>query len=168
MEVVSERLRMKPLSENDWPLFLQLHTNPSVISLCFDELPKSEIESKFKSRLAPWFVKSKHWLCLAVVESKTDKAVGITGFCVNDSVAEVGFMFLPEYHGLGYGTVSLQALINYSMSEFGIDKYSAVVTEGNIGSEKVLTKVGFVLDRIVPQAYEIGGHLYADHVYQYA
>ncbi|HAS8128964.1 TPA: GNAT family N-acetyltransferase, partial [Vibrio vulnificus] len=53
MEVVSERLRMKPLSENDWPLFLQLHTNPSVISLCFDELPKSEIESKFKSRLAP-------------------------------------------------------------------------------------------------------------------
>ncbi|EGQ7760071.1 GNAT family N-acetyltransferase, partial [Vibrio vulnificus] len=22
-------------------------------------------------------------------------------------------------------------------------------------------------DRIVPQAYEIGGHLYADHVYQY-
>ncbi|MGR2831959.1 GNAT family N-acetyltransferase, partial [Vibrio vulnificus] len=77
-------------------------------------------------------------------------------------------MFLPEYHGLGYGTESLQALINYSMSEFGIDKYSAVVTEGNIGSEKVLTKVGFVLDRIVPQAYEIGGHLYADHVYQYA
>ncbi|EPW4453947.1 GNAT family N-acetyltransferase, partial [Vibrio vulnificus] len=63
---------------------------------------------------------------------------------------------------------SLQALINYSMSEFGIDKYSAVVTEGNIGSEKVLTKVGFVLDRIVPQAYEIDGHLYADHVYQYA
>ncbi|HAS6253667.1 TPA: GNAT family N-acetyltransferase, partial [Vibrio vulnificus] len=26
----------------------------------------------------------------------------------------------------------------------------------------------FVLDRIVPQAYEIGGHLYADHVYKYA
>ncbi|ELL0561952.1 GNAT family N-acetyltransferase, partial [Vibrio vulnificus] len=53
------------------------------------------------------------------------------------------------------------------MLEFGIDKYSAVVTEGNIGSEKVLAKVGFVLDRIVPQAYEIGGNLYADHVYQY-
>ncbi|MCU8404495.1 GNAT family N-acetyltransferase, partial [Vibrio vulnificus] len=35
MEVISERLRMKPLSENDWSLFLQLHTNPSVISLCF-------------------------------------------------------------------------------------------------------------------------------------
>ncbi|POB07048.1 GNAT family N-acetyltransferase, partial [Vibrio vulnificus] len=49
-----------------------------------------------------------------------------------------------------------------------IDKYRAIVTEGNIGSEKVLTKVGFVLDRIVPQAYEIGGHLYADHVYKYA
>ncbi len=81
MEVVSERLRMKPLSENDWPLFLQLHTNPSVISLCFDELPKSEIESKFKSRLAPWFVKSKHWLCLVVVESKTDKAVGNRFLC---------------------------------------------------------------------------------------
>lgn len=38
--------------------------------------------------------------------------------------------------------------------------------EGNIGSEKVLTKSGFVLDKIVPNAYEIGGQLYADHIYQ--
>ncbi len=41
----------------------------------------------------------------------------------------------------------------------------AVVTEGNVGSEKVLAKSGFTLHRIVPDAYEIGGQRYADHVY---
>ena len=158
---------MKPISENDWPLFQQLHTIPSVISLCFDELPKSEIESKFRSRLSPWFLGSGHWLCLVVSESTTGKAMGITGFCVQGDTAEVGFMFLPEYHGYGYATESLKALMDYSKSEFGIHRYSAVVTEDNVGSEKVLTKVGFVLDRVVPEAYEISGHLYADHVYRY-
>ncbi|WP_253821710.1 GNAT family N-acetyltransferase, partial [Vibrio cholerae] len=60
---------------------------------------------------------------------------------------------------------SLQALIDYSTKHFGLEGFMAVVTEGNVGSEKVLAKSGFTLHRIVPDAYEIGGQRYADHVY---
>ncbi len=83
---------------------------------------------------------------------------------MQNGVAEVGFMFLPSFHGNGYGTESLQALIDYSTKHFGLEGFTAVVTEGNVGSEKVLTKSGFTLHRIVPNAYEIGGQMYADHV----
>nr|WP_254311072.1 GNAT family N-acetyltransferase [Vibrio cholerae] len=57
------------------------------------------------------------------------------------------------------------ALIDYSAKHFGLEGFMAVVTEGNIGSEKVLAKSGFTLHRIVPDAYEIGGQRYADHIY---
>ncbi len=40
-----------------------------------------------------------------------------------------------------------------------------MVTEGNLGSEKVLIKSGFTLHNIIPDAYGIGGQMYADHIY---
>jgi len=47
-----------------------------------------------------------------------------------------------------------------------INEFSAVVTEGNIGSERVLEKCGFTLQRIIPNAYQIGDRMYADHCYR--
>ncbi len=165
MKILSDRLMMSPISADDWTLFYELHTDPAVISLCFDQPSVLEIESKFQSRLEHWTPDSEHWLCLLISELKTGHKVGITGFCLRNGVAEVGFMLLPSFYGNGYGTESLQALIDYSAKHFGLEGFMAVVTEGNVGSEKVLAKSGFTLHRIVPDAYEIGGQRYADHVY---
>ncbi len=165
MKILSVRLMMSPISADDWTLFYELHTNPGVISLCFDQPSVLEIEAKFQSRLEHWTPDSEHWLCLVISELKTGHKVGITGFCLRNGVAEVGFMLLPSFYGNGYGTESLQALIDYSAKHFGLEGFMAVVTEGNIGSEKVLAKSGFTLHRIVPDAYEIGGQRYADHIY---
>lgn len=165
MKILSDRLMMSPISADDWTLFYELHTDPAVISLCFDQPTMLEIESKFQSRLEHWTPDSEHWLCLVISELKTGHRVGITGFCLRNGVAEVGFMLLPSFHGNGYGTESLQTVIDYSTKHFGLEGFMAVVTEGNVGSEKVLAKSGFTLHRIVPDAYEIGGQRYADHVY---
>jgi RimJ/RimL family protein N-acetyltransferase len=156
---------MSPLSADDWTLFYQLHTDPAVISLCFDPPSVLQIKSKFHSRLSHWTLESDHWLCLVISELNTGHKVGITGVCLQNGVAEVGFMFLPSFHGNGYGTESLQALIDYSTKHFSLEDFIAVVTEGNIGSEKVLAKCGFTLQKIVPEAYEIKGQRYADYVY---
>ncbi|MCV5223944.1 GNAT family N-acetyltransferase, partial [Escherichia coli] len=88
-----------------------------------------------------------------------------TGFHLVDGVADVGYLILPQYHGLGFGTESLRALINWAFNEHAITAFSAVVTEGNVGSEKVLTKSGFSLKEVIPNAYKIGGKLYADRIY---
>ncbi len=165
MKILSDRLMMSPILADDWTLFYELHTDPAVISLCFDQPTMLEIESKFQSRLEHWTPDSEHWLCLVISELKTGHRVGITGFCLRNGVAEVGFMLLPSFHGNGYGTESLQTVIDYSTKHFGLEGFMAVVTEGNVGSEKVLAKSGFTLHRIVPDAYEIGGQRYADHVY---
>lgn len=166
MEITTTRLMMTPISQKDWPLFLQLHQEPQVISLCFDEMDVELVKEKFESRLLPWTPNGDTWLCLVITDKLSGEAIGITGFTLVDGVAEVGYLLLPEFHGKQYGTESLAALVEWATTTHQITQYNAVVTEGNIGSERVLIKCGFALHNVVENAYEIGGKWYADHHYQ--
>lgn len=166
MEIKTNRLQMSQITKEDWDMYQSLNRDPDVISLCFDEPSSSEIQESFESRLPLWTKTSEHWLCLTITLSSTGEKIGVTGFRITDGVAEVGYLILSQYHGLGYGTESLQALIQWAVEEQGIQSFNAIVTEGNVGSEKVLVKSGFSLKEVVPNAYEIGGQLYADHIYR--
>jgi RimJ/RimL family protein N-acetyltransferase len=157
---------MTPITEKDWPLFLKLHQDPKVISLCFDAMPIEVIKEKFETRLLPWTPNGDKWLCLVITDKLSGEAIGITGFTLVDGIAEVGYLLLPEFHGKQYGTESLSALVEWATATHHISRYNAVVTEGNIGSERVLIKCGFALRNVVENAYEIGGQWYADHHYQ--
>ncbi|ELB2800169.1 GNAT family N-acetyltransferase [Vibrio alginolyticus] len=165
MEILTDRLKMTQITDKDWGLFESLHRDPAVISLCFDEPSTSEIKERFESRLSQWSKASENWLCFTMTELETGEKIGVTGFHLVDGVADVGYLILPQYHGLGFGTESLRALINWAFNEHDITAFSAVVTEGNVGSEKVLTKSGFSLKATIPNAYKIGGKLYADRIY---
>jgi RimJ/RimL family protein N-acetyltransferase len=56
-------------------------------------------------------------------------------------------------------------VIEWAFEQHKISQFSATVTEGNIGSERVLEKCGFTLTETIPEAYEIGGKKYADKLY---
>lgn len=165
MEIVTDRLKMTQITDKDWELFESLHRDPDVISLCFDEPSPSEIKERFESRLSLWSKASENWLCLTMTALETGEKIGVTGFHLVDGVADVGYLILPQYHGLGFGTESLRALINWAFNEHAVKGFSAVVTEGNVASEKVLIKSGFSLKTVIPNAYKIGGKLYADRIY---
>ncbi|WP_394242170.1 GNAT family N-acetyltransferase [Vibrio astriarenae] len=167
MDVIieTERLKLRQLCDCDWPLFQSLQSDPSVIELCFDKPSESEIKKNFESRLPQWNIDSKHWLCLTILDRESQKKVGVTGFCLSEGVAEVGYLLLPEFHGQGYATESLKAVLDWGNQLGAICGYQAVVTQGNTASERVLQKCGFYLSQKVENAYEIGGKLFDDHVY---
>ncbi len=165
IDIVTPRLIMRPITRQEWPLFQQLHNDPNVISLCFDKPDDNQLRDKFAQKLVPWVVNQNLWLCLTIQERETGEWVGITGFLDGQGVAEVGYLLLTEQHGKGYGTESLRAVIEWAQREYDIQQYRAIVTQGNVGSERVLEKCGFTLERIDPLAYEIGGKRYDDHIY---
>ena len=167
MKIQTDRLEMAQITADDWGLFQALNQDPAVIQLCFDEPSLEEIKQSFESRLPPWNNRSEHWLCLTMTLKETGEKIGVTGFRITDGRAEVGYLILPRYHGQGLGSESLKALITWASEEQGIHSFDAIVTQGNIGSEKVLTKNGFSLKKVVPEAYKIGGKWYADHIYSY-
>jgi RimJ/RimL family protein N-acetyltransferase len=152
--------------ESDWSLFLALHDDPMVIDKCFDRPLDAQIRRKFIHRLASWQPFNDVPLCLVIIEKYTGKKVGVTGFTSTSlNNQEVGYLLLPAFYGQGYATESLQALIDFTYQQYGISEYTAVVTQGNIGSEKVLKKCGFTLSKVQHNAYEISGVLYDDHHY---
>ncbi|MGF1909261.1 GNAT family N-acetyltransferase [Vibrio kasasachensis] len=165
MEIATDRLTLRQISQEDWPLFLRLHTDPGVVALCFDIPNLQSVQEKFQERLLAWTADSGAWLCLVLVEHNTDEMIGVTGFSLKDGIAEVGYLLLPEYHGQKYATESLDALIEWAVSQLNIRDFKAIVTEGNIASERVLVKCGFKLTSITPNAYEIAGDLYSDLIF---
>lgn len=167
MNIRSERLVMTHLTQQDWPLFQLLHKAPDVITLCFDEPTESELQQKFQSRLQPWHKDASHWLCLVIRLLDTGEAIGVTGLGIAEGRAEVGYLLLPAFYGQGFGTESLDALIQWAVRMQDVTRFKAVVTEGNTASERVLQKAGFKLVEMVPDAHSISGKRYADHIYHF-
>ncbi len=162
----TDGLTLRLIEESDWDLFHQLLTDPQVIRQCFNLPTLEDIRNKFEDRLKPWTPESESWLCFVVCDSKTGQPYGVTGFVLEQGEAEIGYLFLPEHHGKGYATRSLKAVLEWAFEVHSIQCYNAIVTQGNIASEKVLKKCGFDLVKVDPLAYEIGGQRFDDHIYQ--
>ncbi|PSV95107.1 GNAT family N-acetyltransferase [Photobacterium angustum] len=165
INIETKRLIMRQLSGEDWSLYYELQTDPVIIDLCFDQRSETDIKTGFESRLPNWTTDSEHWLCLVIIEKESGNKVGITGFNLADGIAEIGYLLLPCFHGIGYATESLEALLAWTQNIDEVNGYNAVVTKGNIASERVLEKCGFNLSKIEQNAYEIRGQLYDDHIY---
>jgi RimJ/RimL family protein N-acetyltransferase len=164
MNISTARLQLRLLEQDDWAFFLALHDEPCVIEKCFDRPSDTQIRSKFMQRLAPWHPTANKSLCLMIIEIKTGKKVGVTGLTTSSSnTPDVGYLLMPEFYGQGYATEALQAFLTWATTAFNIQQFTAVVTKGNVGSEKVLAKCGFKLVSVEPSAYEIGGVLFDDH-----
>lgn len=144
-ELNTARLDLRQLNHTDWSDFLRLLQSPEVYRYCFDAPSDKGARSVFESRLDDWSHESTHWLCLSVYDRSSGEFVGVNGFRMSEErkgEAEVGFLFLPEYHGRGYATESLRAIVAYA-KECGVTSLRAHVTEGNNGSCCVLEKCGF-------------------------
>ncbi|MFA0441849.1 hypothetical protein BCU70_16600 [Vibrio sp. 10N.286.49.C2] len=167
----SRHLKMRQINVSDEDFFKQLHKNPHVTRLCFDTPSDQEIEQRFQSRLPPWCCASHHWLCLTIVDKSTKQKIGITGIIINEGKAEVGYLLAPEHQGKGFATESLEALLLWAQLSWEKQSlrplyFSAVVTEGNKASERVLTKCGFTFIEQIANAYVIDGVLYDDRIFE--
>ncbi|MDI1329533.1 GNAT family N-acetyltransferase [Pseudomonas sp.] len=162
----TEKLYFRTMVECDWPLFLRLHSEPQTMQFVFGEIAEEEIRKGFDHRLPEWTPQSDHWLCLVVIDKASEQELGVSGFRIlSPGHAEVGTLLLPDFQGRGFGTQSRQAIIDYAIA-IGLDSLESTVTDGNIASCKVLEKCGFVFERRVPQAYQIGEQWFDDLIYQ--
>lgn len=162
----TEQLYFRTLVESDWPLFLRLHTEPQTMQFVFGDIAEEQIRKGFDHRLPAWTPQSEHWLCLVVIHEASQQELGASGFRIlSPGHAEVGTLLLPEFQGKGFGTESRKAIIDYAAA-IGLESLESTVTDGNIASCKVLEKCGFVFERRVPQAYQIGDQWFDDLIYQ--
>lgn len=81
----------------------------------------------------------------AVVLKEQEKVVGICGLAQRDylSAPDLGFAFLPDFLGQGFGYESSVAMLQYAGNSLNINKLYAIVLPENKASVRLLEKLGF-------------------------
>jgi RimJ/RimL family protein N-acetyltransferase len=164
--LITPRLNLTHITEQDWPFFLRLQQDPVVMRYVSDGRKEAEIRQIFNSRLVKWELHSRHWLCLAMRDKNNGTPIGFTGFVRGEEdMAEVGFILDPAFHGQGYGFESLHSVCQFAFETCAIRKLTATVTVGNIGSKKVLEKAGFQPEGTLRENYFLAGTWQDDWIF---
>lgn len=159
VELYTERLKLRPLTDADWPYFLALNLDPDINQYVREPESEAQILEKFNQRRQTWFYASGDWLTLVIEELGSEAFVGLTGLhCDEYSVnrAEVGYLLAHSGQGKGYATESLGAVIDWASLQFGVHKFVGHCAKDNLGSRRVLEKCGFVLEGILRQHVKVG------------
>lgn len=141
----TERLILKPAQISDADFFLRLYNEPKFIKFIGDRKLKTKLDTEnyIKEKFLPQF--EKFGFGNYVIVRKSDKKkIGAVGVFVRDGfeIPDIGFSFLEEFHNLGYAFESANFLKNYVSERFNLKKLSAITTESNISSQKLIEKMG--------------------------
>ena len=85
-----------------------------------------------------------------------DELIGGIGFQMQADVqrhsAEVGYWLGEPHWGRGITTRAVAAIVDYAFGHFDLVRLYAYVFEGNVASERVLEKNGFVCEGVLRQS----------------
>ncbi|PUB30998.1 RimJ/RimL family protein N-acetyltransferase [Elizabethkingia sp. YR214] len=150
MQLETNRLIMRPFEETDAEDLFLLDSNSEVMKYV-GGVVSTEIE---QSRQVIEFIQKQYKENgvgrLAVIEKSSNVLIGWSGLKyltkeINGmkNVYELGYRFLPEYWGKGYATETAIAALNYAFNEIKTDIVYAMAVTENVGSNRVLQKLGF-------------------------
>ncbi|WP_244140738.1 GNAT family N-acetyltransferase [Kaistella flava (ex Peng et al. 2021)] len=132
------------MSIDDAPFIFELYNSPNFIKFIGDRNIKSieDAENYITNKFLPQFERLGYGNFLIKLKSEGTKIGGVgiferEGLEVND----IGFSFLPEFEGKGFGFEASKKLMETVFSEFGLKKISAITSKQNIASQKLIEKL---------------------------
>jgi [ribosomal protein S5]-alanine N-acetyltransferase len=162
----TERLTLRELDHNDAPFILKLLNTPGWLEFIGDRgvktigdaeqyLLKGPIESYARNGFGLWAVQLR--------DSRT--LIGMCGLLKRDTLEhpDIGFAFLPEFCGKGFGREAVNATITVVQSKYDLGILNAITTPSNKVSQKLLTGSGFVFEKVITNGPE-QLNLYTKHL----
>lgn len=154
MEIVIEtpRLLLQKFIVEDAPFMLELLNTPLWIKFIGDRNVKTVAESE--QYLLNGYIKSYQthgFGFYKVVLRETNEAIGICGIIKRDYLedADIGFAFLPQFLGKGYGFESASATLDYAQNALKIKRLVAIVNPENIISIGLIKKIGMQFEKTI-------------------
>ena len=79
--------------------------------------------------------------------------IGLCGLIKRDTLndVDIGFAFLPDFAGNGYGFESAYATLEYAFKELGLKRIVAITLESNTASIGLLNKLGLKFEKMTNQ-----------------
>lgn len=98
-----------------------------------------------------------HW---GIALKATNRVIGRTGLIRIDpdhSKAELGYVLSDAYWNKGITTEATRAIVAFAFEQLGLNRLEARCNAGNVGSYKVMEKLGLTLEGILRKQLKIKG-----------
>ena len=162
----TERLTIRELdAATDAAFVLELLNSPKFIKYIGDRGVQTVaeavdfIENRYRQSYRD------HGYGLYAIERKGDQTpVGLCGFVRRNTLPgpDIGFAFLPDHEGKGYGFESAHAMMKYGLEILGFTTILAITSLDNDASGRLLEKLGFTFDQQIESGEE-HLRLYSSH-----
>lgn len=164
----SERLCLREFQLSDAEALFQLRSDDRVMQFMDTYSHKSidDAVSMIKNNIESFNDKTGiNW----VIEDKsTGKMAGYFGFwrLMKEHVrAEIGYALLPEFWGKGIMTEAAREVLSFGFSTLQLHSVEANVNQKNLGSIRLLEKLGFKKEAHFRENYLFDGRFYDSIIY---
>jgi ribosomal-protein-alanine N-acetyltransferase len=150
MELTTERLILREFQENDWPDVLAYQSNPLYLRYYdWAERTPEDAQRFVRMFIAQQQEHPRTKFQLAIVLKANHHLVGNCGIRMESASAheaDIGFELAPQYWRHGYATEAARAMLHFGFTEPGLHRTWAWCIADNIGSIRVLEKLGMRLE----------------------
>ena len=141
----TERLRLREYTVDDAPFIFELMNSEGWLNYIGDRNIKTVEDAKkyIEEKYLPSYTLNGHGAYIVILK-ETGKSIGSCGLYKREDLKhpDIGFAFLSEYLGKGYGYESAQAVVQYAKEKLKINTVLGFTLPENIASVKLLEKIG--------------------------
>lgn len=142
----TERLLIRRLKHNDINPYHEMQGNMEVMQYVAKKANTREENIKDLAFVIDCYDKSENTFWVWAIENQKSGDLVGTFAIIKDKEDnwEIGYRFLQKFWGKGYATESVLGVLKLCESIDGMDNLIAYADLRNVGSQKVLSKTGFV------------------------
>lgn len=162
----TKNLHIRCVTEDDAPFILELLNEPSFIKNIGDKQVRTRENALHYIKTGPVQMYKNYGFALHIVcLNSSNEPIGMCGLLKRDTLPEpdIGFAFLEQYSGKGYGSESAKAVLDYEVQDKQLKTVLAITAINNPASRALLLKLGFVFDKQV----QLEGMDKDSNLYQY-
>jgi [ribosomal protein S5]-alanine N-acetyltransferase len=149
MKLETERLQLKEINENHVEDILKIRSNEVINRFVKRNSPKNNYDAlqfilTIKERTKN--NQTYYWGISLKSQPELIGTICLWNFSEDRKTAEVGYEMLPDYHGKGFMSEALKAVIDFGFNELDLCEIVAFTNRFNENSKKLLLRHGFVLE----------------------
>lgn len=153
---LTARLRLRPLREEDWPNILAYQQDARYLRYYPWESRNEKAVRRFTTELASgWTEEPQTRYEFGIIRRcEPGRVVGVMGLRLdrpNAAEAELGFEIDPALWGRGYASEAARSIATLAFENMGLHLLWASCIAENTASLRVLEKLGFGRDLLLPQ-----------------
>lgn len=146
----NERIILREIEEKDWRA-VHKYASKQIVSQYQPWGPNSAEESEafVKQVIVDAEKDLRSRFVFAVILKENARMIGAGELNIRDfsnKAGEIGYIVNPDFWGMGYATEVAKLLIKFGFREFNLHRIYATCDPRNIGSSKVLEKIGMIFE----------------------